>query len=216
MTHFTFLWLGEAISAAVFAIASILPGSSVLGTIFFDTTVNSSPAIYRDTVETISFDDGVTNIMGQINSSGGLVKITGDLAFSEVHGHASGALVIENPTTESILCNAMYLDITKNHLRPSGNNMQLDVYAGTGSINESASPVTGNGTGSVIIANNWTTATGSVSLSGSVLTSRGVFKLYGNTETTKVNQINVISLAQTGGIAGALVGTYNVNCYRTD
>ncbi len=194
---------------------SLLPGSAALGAIFFDTSTNANPAIYRDTVETISFDDGMTNIMGQINSSGGLVKMTGPITFTEVNGYASGTLVIENPTAEPLLCNGMYFDITTDHLRAGSNNVLLDIYAGTGSINEAVSPVRGSGCGSVIIANNWTTATGSVSFSGSVLTSRGLFKLYGNTDITRVNQINVVSLAQTGGVVGALVGTYNVNCYRT-
>jgi hypothetical protein len=207
MTHFTILWLGQVISAAVYAIASLLPGSAVLGTVFFDTSINSSPAIYRDAVETISFDSGVTNIVGQINSSGGLVPISGSLEFTEINKFASGSLAIENPTTERILCDSMYFNVTT---APTYTT-KIDVYAGTGSINEAVS-VRGYGSGSVAIADNYTLASGVASLTGSILGTRGGFILNSNDSTTTVNQINVVTL---DGSGSGLVGTYNVNCYRT-
>lgn len=210
MTHLTILWLGSAISAAVYALASVLPGSAVLGTMFFDTTVNSSPAIYRDAVETISFDDGVTNIMGQVNSSGGLVNISGAFSLTEVGGFASGALAIENPTTETIFCTEMSLYLSRMHLSATN----VDIYAGTGSISEAVSPgILGVGTGSVVIANNYSLGTGSTIFSGAVLGMHGL-ALASNTSTTAVNQINVVSLAGTGSIP-RLTGTYRVECYRT-
>ena len=51
MTHFTILWLGHVIGAAVYAAASVLPGSAVLSNIFFDSSIDATPAIYYNTTE---------------------------------------------------------------------------------------------------------------------------------------------------------------------
>ena len=54
MTHLTIIWLGQAISAAVLALASVLPGSAVLGNIFFDTAIQATPAIYVGAQQTLN------------------------------------------------------------------------------------------------------------------------------------------------------------------
>lgn len=216
MTHFTILWLGSVISSAVYALVSLLPGSAVLGNIFFDTEIQALPAIYRNATSYMTFSSDAVDVNTRFNQSGALVPIYGNLTFSEVNGFASGALAIENPTTDEILCDALYFDVTRNHLT-AGNQIKLDVYAGTGSINEITSPARGTKTGSTLIQNNWTTSTGSYSLgTGSVLAPHGPLKLYGNTDTTQVNQINVVSIAQSGSVNTGFTGTYHLNCWRLE
>ena len=149
---------------------------------------------------------------GQLVASGGLLHIHGDIELTEVNGFASGALVIANPSTKDIMCDKLWFDVTRNHLTTT-NQIKMDIYAGTGSINEIGSPSRGSNTGSTLIQNNWTTATGSYSLgTGSVLAPHGPLKLYGSDDTSNVNQINVVSITQSGSAQTGFVGTYHLDC----
>lgn len=68
MSTFTFVLIGKAISAATFAIASLLPGSLVLGgNLFFDTVNNTAPQIYQDgtSVDGVPYIKACTGTGGQ-------------------------------------------------------------------------------------------------------------------------------------------------------
>ena len=160
---------------------------------------------------------GDLTVQGNVVQSGGLVPLVGAFSLSEVSKFASGALAITNPTTKTLLCTTPVIDVATN----SSPATKFDVYAGTGSVGTGDSR-RGYGSGSIVIADNITTSVRTISMTGSsiVYTESGslagtikipkFFKLYGNTETTKVNRINIISLTQTGS---GISGTYFVPCY---
>lgn len=150
---------------------------------------------------------------GRLVQSGGLLPIQGALTLSESNGMTSGAsgvLVIDNPTEETLLCNGFVLDITTD----SSPTTYFDAYIGTGAISYGPR---GNNTGSLVLFDNQYTGATTLTATGSaVMTESGSlkwFKLGPASSTTIPNQINVVSLNQTGS---NLVGHYHVNCYYTE
>lgn len=210
------------LSAAVEAAMLLMPGSLGLGAIFFDTALNANPAIYANTTRVMGFDSTSTvTFVAPPNSSGGAINLIGPLTFAEVPGHSSGAVVLENSINEPILCNSVVLDV----LTMTGTT-KIDIYAGTGSIAES-SDHKGAGTGSTLIANDWTITTGTHTMTGSGISYNEsgsaliaglrihipkFFKLYGNSSSSSINQINVNA---SGNGSGQLVtGTIAATCIR--
>lgn len=151
---------------------------------------------------------GNITVTGQVNQSGSIVPLVGAVQFSEVNEYASGAIAITNPVDEALLCDSFVIDVTT-----AANPATLvDVYVGTGSVAQ----IQKDTTGSILLFNNLSLTTGTKTSSGSGLVhgdgSRKFFKLAPSSSTTGTKTINVVSQNQTGA---TVVGTYNVNCYRT-
>lgn len=187
--------LGAAIMAVITA------GSlGLAGNLYFDTTDNSTPGVFIDGTEIITYqgNDYVDfNVPYQ-------QLLNGSLALTEANGvkGGSGTQVITNPTDDYLICDAVTFRITTTATPTTS----ADIYFSTGAT----VVATGSGVG---IADDFVFGVGVVTFTGSSLVGSDVeprkFVLAPSSSTTLNKSIVIKSKAGTGA---GLVGQYDIPC----